>query len=206
MTTTFCVTDLSCVRQNKLLFANLSFSISAGEILLIEGPNGSGKSSLLKLLTGMSSPAHGDVCWQNQSIQSSADYLLQLHFIGHVNGIKLGLTVLENIALMQKLYSANSVEIDSVLTNLQLIEDKNTLAKHLSAGQQRRLALSKLFLFPRALWILDEPFTALDMQTQTLLTNALAKHVAQGGIAIVSSHHAITLSQTRTQSLRLAAC
>lgn len=198
------INNISCVRDRKLLFANLSIHLKNGDVLLVEGDNGSGKSSLLKLLCGLSHSEHGDILWNAQSIRNSATaFSEQLHYVGHTNGIKLGLTVLENLKLMQKLYGDNNASLDPVLFLLNLTSEKNVLAKNLSAGQKRRLALAKLFLFTRALWILDEPFTALDVSLQTLLTKKIEEHVALGGIAIVSSHHAIPFEKVRAQIVRL---
>ena len=202
---TFQISNLSCERQQKILFANLSLQLHAGDVLLVEGPNGSGKSSLLKLLCGLSPAEYGDIHWMNQSVLTT-DFSQQLHYIGHVNGIKLGLTVLENLQLMEKLFGSPQAHIDSVLTQLNLITEKHALAKNLSAGQKRRVGLAKLFLFPRQLWILDEPFTALDVQLQALIANKIEEHALQGGIAIVSSHHAIRFNQIQAQTLRLPLC
>ena len=205
---TFQVTNLSCERQQKILFADISFQLNNGNIMLVEGPNGSGKSSLLKLLSGLVTPDSGDIIWRDQSItHAHSEFFQQLHYIGHVNGIKLGLTVLENLQLMQTLFSdVASVEFDAVLSLLKLQSEKNTLAKYLSAGQKRRLALAKLFLFSRTLWIFDEPFTALDSDTQQLLTHKIEEHVLRGGIAIVSSHHAINFTTVQAQTLSLPLC
>lgn len=204
----FCVTQVSCIRQQRRLFANISFQLQSGEALLIEGPNGSGKSSLLKILTGLSTPAEGDVIWQGESIQQCREeYAQHLHYIGHTNGIKLGLTVTENLQLACHLSPSLSYSsITHVLSQFQLIDFKNKIARNLSAGQKRRVALAKLFLIPKKIWILDEPLTALDAETQTFFLTALENHLQQGGIAIISSHHTMTLHNANIKNLRLASC
>jgi len=185
--------NLSCIRQQHVLFDKISFQLNAGEVLLIEGSNGSGKSSLLRLLTGLATPAAGEILWRGQAIQDlRADYWEHLHYIGHTNGLKPGLSVIENIELMARLTNSNEMAatvVNSILSMLQLQHHKNTAAKKLSAGQKRRIALAKLFLLPKTLWLLDEPLTALDTQTQTIFLSHLDSHLQNGGIAVISSHH-----------------
>jgi len=202
------VRGLSCIRQQNPLFAHLSFQLNPGEALLIEGQNGSGKSSLLRLLTGLATSSAGEIFWRDQAIQDlRADYWDKLHYVGHMNGIKLGLTVTENLRLTAKLTSAREVqqtEIESVLSLLQLSVCKNIPAKNLSAGQKRRIALAKLFLVPKTLWLLDEPLTALDACTQSIFISQLEAHLQNGGIAVISSHHALELkNDINVRTLRL---
>lgn len=199
---------LSCVRQQQALFARLSFAVNPGEILLIEGPNGSGKSSLLRLLSGLSTPHEGDILWQGKSIHPLyANYGCDLHYLGHTNGIKLGLTVIENMQLACQLASASATQpYDSVLFLLQLHSYKNTLAKYLSAGQKRKLAFARLLLIPKPLWILDEPFTALDTASQEIVLQHLATHLSRQGICILSSHQPISFKHAMVKRLRLGPC
>ncbi len=190
------VTQLSCMRQQKYLFENISFELRAGEILLVEGANGSGKSSLLRLLTGLSMPDNGHILWKQQNIFSDVfTYRAQLHYVGHSNGIKLGLTVAENIKLMAQLSSTtcSTEKMELILSQLNLLSLQQQLTQHLSAGQKRRVALAKLFLFPKSLWIIDEAFTALDVAAQTFFLMQLDLHLQQDRIAIMSSHHALSL-------------
>lgn len=189
------VSNLSCVRQQQIIFRDISFSLSAGESLLVEGENGSGKSTLLRLLTGLSTPTSGHIYWQQQ-------YTEALHFIGHTNGIKLGLTVKENLQLLSHLNSTKLISLDETLEKLKLSAYQQTLTQQLSAGQKRRVALAKLFLFPKPIWILDEPLTALDVDTQLLFLKHLDQHLQQGGISVISSHHSIPSIKT----LRLTSC
>jgi heme exporter protein A len=200
--------NLGCIRQQKPLFANISFQLHSGEMLLIQGPNGSGKSSLLRLLTGLSTPFEGEILWYHEDIQKHLSaYWNNLHYIGHTNGIKPGLTVHENLKLAGHLrLTASPGNLSTILTQLQLHNHQQTLARFLSAGQKRRLALAKLFLFPRPLWILDEPLTALDANTQTFFLSCLEEHLHNSGIAIVSSHHPIHFNKAIVKSLRLELC
>lgn len=197
------IKNLSCQRQNNLLFSNLTFRLHAGEMLLITGGNGSGKSSLLRLIAGLATAHSGEVLWCEQPLQQS-EYKEHMHFIGHSNGLKLGLSVEENLQLAAKINdSVLSTDLDSVLFSLKLT--KSVLAKQLSAGQKRRAALARLVLLPKKLWLVDEPFTALDTATQQWFINQLQAHLTNGGICVMSSHHALP-SILSTQVLRMDAC
>lgn len=200
--------NLSCIRQQRLLFENISFQLESGEALLIEGPNGSGKSSLLRLLTDLSTPAAGEIFWRGNSIQNCRDeYISELHYIGHTNGIKSGLTVTENLQLAQRLsLTATTKDQEEILKQLQLSLYKNTPAKNLSAGQQRRIALARLFLIPKKLWLLDEPLTALDTATQQFFLANMEAHLLNGGIVVLSSHHPVNLNRATLKNLRLDTC
>jgi heme exporter protein A len=199
---------LSCCRQQKLLFQPISFTLAPKEILLIQGENGIGKSSLLRLLTGLSTASVGDLFWNHQPIATGTlnNYSQQFHYLGHHNGIKTGLSVKENLNLSQHLALAANAELETCLTLLNLQQHANTKAAHLSAGQQRRLALAKLFILPKPLWILDEPLTALDQASQKIILQALKKHSEQGGMSIITSHHSLSLDVSNLKTLRLSAC
>lgn len=211
------VDNVSCVRQYRLLFTPISFELHSAQLLIIEGANGSGKSSLLRLLSGLSTSPQGIISWQGTPIQNLQSlYWHDLHYISHANGIKPGLTILENLQLAAILSSTERNPLirpiydqAAILEHLQLTKYKNTFAKYLSAGQKRRLALAKLFLFFKPLWILDEPLTALDAPSQHLFLSHLQNHLQAGGLAIISSHHAIhfpTFSETSIKTLRLESC
>src|SRR3990167_7301219 len=154
---------LSCIRQNKPLFSNLSFELNAGEALLIKGPNGSGKSSLLRILAGLATPTHGEHLWCGEKIEDQRlHYFNHLHYISQNNGLKLELSIIENLQLAAHLALVQIPDLQTLLSQFQLLADQQTSVKYLSAGQKRRVALAKLFLIPKLLWILDEPLTALD--------------------------------------------
>lgn len=190
-------TNLCCVRQQKSLFTQLSFQVHANEALIVEGANGTGKSSLLRLLAGIATPATGEIHWHTAMPEN-------LHYISHTNGIKLGLTVKENLSLVCELANQTKNHIDTVLNDLQLLSHQATLTANLSAGQKRRMALARLYLIPKLVWILDEPLTALDAATQALFLSSLENHLSQGGAAIISSHHPIPSQRGNLQILRLS--
>jgi heme exporter protein A len=198
--------QLSCIRQGKAIFTPVNFSLCAGHALLVAGPNGAGKSSLLRLISGTATPAEGCINWNGASIHTSLlDYVSDLHYIGHTNGIRLGLTITENLQLAGNLSQHAIKDLDEILTLLQLSADKHTQAQYLSAGQKRRIALARLFLIPRSLWILDEPLTSLDVNTQTILLQQIEKHLGAGGLCIMTSHQPIAF-QMPLQQLQLAPC
>lgn len=203
---TLSVKELACIKNHQPLFRDLCFEINAGDVLWIEGCNGSGKSSLLRLLTGLATPTVGSIFWSGKSIKHlKTAYWRDLHYLSHTNGIKLGLTVIENLQLAAQLNLYSQPIQEDIFSLLQLNSHKNLQARYLSAGQKRRLALAKLILFPKPLWILDEPFTALDADTQNLFMTHLESHAKNGGMSIVSSHQSIHLNAP-IKKLRLPAC
>lgn len=200
------VVKVGCMRQQRILFSGLSLQLNSGEALVIEGENGCGKSSLLRIIAGIAAPLYGQVRWQQQLISQAAHiYWEQLHYLSHQNGLKLGLTVKENLLLRQHLGLVTQIDLTTVLNSLQLSAYQHTLVKHLSAGQKRKLALAKLFLFPKPLWILDEPLTALDLSTQQFFMTQLDLHLDHGGMAIISTHQPL-VSVRPIKSLRLPVC
>lgn len=199
------VINLSCVRQQQLIFKNISFELKAGELLLVEGPNGTGKSSLLKLLSGIATPIAGQMIWQDKPIEKNIqEYQHALHYVAHTNGLKLGLTVKENILLQQQLTAQATFDISHVLHSLALTHKQDAIVSQLSAGQKRRVALAKLFLISKSLWLLDEPLTALDQHSQHFFIEQLQMHLHRGGIAIISTHQDKLLSELCHKRLNLA--
>jgi heme exporter protein A len=200
-----CANQITCLRGEQLLFHSLSFSLPKATLLCIQGDNGVGKSSLLRLLCGFYEPSQGEILWQQQSIFSSvSQYKEQVHYIGHAAGIRMKLTVKENLLLAQHLFSQPlALRLEEVLTKLALQREINQKACDLSLGQQRKIALAKLLLFQKPIWILDEPLTALDANTQALFLALLREHVENGGIGIISSHQAIPVITKNIQQLNL---
>lgn len=191
----FKVKHLACIKGKQYLFRNLSFNLNSGELLLIQGVNGSGKSSLLKILAGLASCERGTIENKNG-----------LAYVGHLAGLKRGLTVLENIAMQLTLVKnfQEEAEIDLVLKNFGLTHVSDRLCQRLSMGQQRKVALAALVLKQKPVWILDEPFTALDKATIEILCDYMKSHLATGGIIIVASHAIEGIEAT--QQIELALC
>jgi heme exporter protein A len=192
------IEHLQCIRDDRILFDDLNFNLSAGQLLQIEGHNGSGKTSLLRILCGLTLPTEGIIHWNNQDIQEiKSDYWANLAYIGHANGVKAELTPLENLAMAQAL-AATPISIDLVeaLDQVGLYGFEDVPTRTLSAGQQRRVALARLLVTNNQLWILDEPFTALDKAAIRALEKRIDEHVNQGGIAILTSHHTVNCKDT----------
>ncbi len=186
--------DLACVRDDRILFENLNFSLDTGQLLHINGHNGSGKTSLLRILCGLSLPESGDILWQGQAIEDQYDaYLRELNYIGHHPGIKADLSALENLKMAQSMSAQPilGVDLDEVLDKVGLYGFEDIPARQLSAGQKRRVALARLWVGSAKLWVLDEPFTALDKKGIKMVEDKLLEHADKGGIAILTSHHVI---------------
>ena len=182
---------LACERDGRLLFERLDLQVSAGDMLQISGPNGSGKSSLLRLLAGLMQPSEGEVFIAGKALaRQRAELAQNLLWLGHAAGIKGLLTAEENLAWLCALHRPASLkQIRDALTAVGLRGFEDVPCHTLSAGQQRRVALARLFLNAPALWILDEPFTALDKQGVTQLERHLTQHCARGGMVILTTHH-----------------
>ena len=186
---------LRCERDERLLFEALDFRLRAGEVLQVAGPNGSGKTTLLRALAGLSSRVSGELLWRGQSLEAARwEFLRESLFIGHEPAVKPGLSPRENLRWHAALWQRTSGHgIDAVLARLGLARCMDTPAQHLSAGQRRRIALARLLLSPARLWILDEPFTAIDLDCVAQIEELVAAHAREGGAVLLTTHHRLAL-------------
>lgn len=196
---------LSCERDWRLLFERLDLRIAKGEMLQIAGPNGSGKTSLLRLLSGLMQPTAGEVLLHGRGLESQRGELARnLLWIGHAAGIKGLLTAEENLTWLCALHQPATTEaIWQALDAVGLRGFEDVPCHTLSAGQQRRVALARLYLSPPPLWILDEPFTALDKHGVAQLEKHLAAHCEQGGMVVLTTHHSLNKKPAEYREVHL---
>tara|TARA_R110000822_G_scaffold16670_5_gene56495 strand:- start:598 stop:1233 length:636 start_codon:yes stop_codon:yes gene_type:complete len=187
--------QLACERDQRELFDGVSLRLEPGEVLQVAGPNGSGKTSLLRILAGLLPPAAGDIGYGDQSIFKLAGrerWRRDRLFIGHAPAVKGALSAKENLAWLCALSQPASAEaIWQALDKVGLRGFEDVLCQHLSAGQQRRVALARLYLEAHPVWILDEPFTAIDRSGVAALEAHLLAHAANGGTVILTTHHSL---------------
>ncbi len=190
------IQSLECVRDDRLLFSDLNFSLAEAEVLQIEGANGCGKTSLLRIICGLRLAEAGQVLWNGESIVSNREnYYASMVYIGHLPCIKGDLTVLENVHSLldtRSLRLSNS-EIETVLEKVGLASYEDVPGKALSSGQRRRILLAFVELARAKLWILDEPLTALDVQGVDLMESMIIEHQQAGGSVIFTTHHGMQL-------------
>lgn len=199
--TVFGARKLTCVRGERVLFENLSFSLKPGEVLVVRGPNGSGKTSLLRLLAGFLGPEAGAFQWQGETARH-ARKLLQgsLHYLGHAQALKSHLTVLENLVLWARLYGARS-DFAQACGEVGLAGFEDFPVRFLSEGQRKRVNLARLIAVALPLWLLDEPVAGLDKGGQALLADLVKRHTAGGGMVVVATHQELDVTPARTLTL-----
>ncbi len=200
-----CVNQLTCERGYRELFNNLSFVLCPGEILHIKGENGTGKTSLLRILAGLALPVSGDVFFDGYDCRKyRSEYNEQIAFMGHKLGIKLELTPLENVLSYCHLAKPGSKQqVLEVLEKVGLYGFEDMYCNQLSAGQKRRVALAQALLSQARLWILDEPFTSLDVVGVDYFLLLIQQHVNQGGMVLLTTHQEIKLENCQARYLQL---
>lgn len=192
----FSVTHLSCSRGEKRLFSGVTFSLQPGQWLHLEGDNGVGKTSLLRLVCGLSALEEGEICWHQQSVdQNPQEFRANLAYLGHQLALKEDLTPLENLRADAAVAGRplSVTEALKALAQLGLRGREHLPVRVLSQGQKRRTALARLWVSTAKLWILDEPFVALDTTAQNALSEVINAHLANQGMVLLTSHQAVTL-------------
>lgn len=203
------VTGLGCLRGERRLFGGVSFRLEPGGLIWIQGSNGSGKTTLLRTLCGLTQAMAGEVRWRGETIQAlGEDYRRELTYIGHANGLKEDLSALENLRITAQL-AGQPVSGEAVAKALQgsgLGGREYLPVKFLSQGQRRRAALARLRLAsPRTLWLLDEPFNALDVAAVADMRQLMENHLAQGGMIALTTHQEVTVQAADVKTLWLNA-
>ncbi len=199
-----CVTDLACSRGERPLFRRLSFSLAAGQWLHVTGDNGAGKTTLLRTLVGLSTPDEGRITWQGQPVRGRReDYRRALCYLGHHTAVKDELTPIENLLTSAALdgHAVAETQAWDALKALGIARCGHQPTRQLSAGQKRRVLLARLLLRPATLWVLDEPFAALDVPAAEWLGQRLTQHLAAGGMALLTSHQPVPLPPGGTVAL-----
>ncbi|MCJ8270447.1 MAG: cytochrome c biogenesis heme-transporting ATPase CcmA [Psychrosphaera sp.] len=228
MSVAFSAKNLCCIRQDRCLFEGLGFELGSGEIVQVEGPNGAGKSSLLRILAGFLTPESGELYWgkegQGQELgRDRSEFNEDLLFIGHKAAINPHMSAIENVQFWMQLHYSqphnsqphNSQEHDShkslpttdeifdLLGRLGLVGLEDVPTSQLSAGQQRKVALARLWLSKAKFWILDEPFTAIDKKGVSGLQVKFQQHLDSGGMIVLTTHQDLTASFERLKTVRL---
>lgn len=201
------VKELCAIRDERILFENLSFTIDSGELVQVEGRNGTGKTTLLRIITGLGDRDEGDIFWNQETIESSRDsYHQDLMFLGHQTGVKRELTAFENLNFYQSIHGTKNVTKDALynaLLKVGLAGREDVPVGQLSAGQQRRVALARLWLSEQKLWILDEPLTAIDKQGVKVLESLFLNHAENGGIVILTTHQDMFADNPKLRKIKL---
>jgi heme exporter protein A len=202
------VRDLECVRGDHRLFSGLNFTLQGGELMRLHGANGSGKTSLLRTVCGLLEPVAGEVLWQGGNIRAQRDeFNAVLTYLGHHNGVKAELTGFENLRISNAL-GGNEVSDERIYDALERIglggrEDLPTQV--LSQGQKRRVALARLLLSEAKLWVLDEPFTALDVGAVEMLSGLIGGHLQKGNTVIFTTHQEVEIRAEVRREINLDA-
>jgi heme exporter protein A len=196
--------ELACRRGGEWLFADMSFEIYPGQLVWLQGQNGRGKTSLLRLLVGLAEPDRGTLSWHGEPLREAPDFKENLVYIGHTNGLKDDLTVTESLQFLARLHNRDDspLSVSSALHTLAMQHRAQVLVRTLSQGQRRRVALARLALERRpSLWVLDEPFDALDAEGIRVVNRLLLAHTARGGCVFLTSHLPLSLDASRVHPL-----
>lgn len=191
------VNKLQCIRGDRELFTDLTFELESNQLMMLEGRNGSGKTTLLRTLCGLYVADQGEVLWNGSPIKEQDEaFRRDLLYLGHLNGIKADLSVLENLRINCLLANeiVDDAELMQALDTIGLYAFEDYPTGQLSQGQKRRVALARLLISKANLWILDEPFVALDVAAVELLQSIIANHVDNGGMVILTTHQEVPLT------------
>jgi heme ABC exporter, ATP-binding protein CcmA len=198
------VNQLTCLRGERRLFQQLTFELPEGQWLQVQGANGAGKTTLLRVVAGLVAPQEGQVTWRSQPIRENRDqWNRDLLYLGHHAALKEELTAVENLSYGLGLegFSSSPEQLNAALHQFGLKDREYLPVRYLSAGQRRRVLLTRLLVRPASVWVLDEPYTALDVQATAFLSTVIETHLERGGCAILTSHQTLGLHPGRMVSL-----
>jgi heme exporter protein A len=183
--------NLACVRGERLIFSDIEFALDAGEVLVVTGANGSGKTSLLRIVCGLLEAAAGEIRWNGSSARALGDdFFAELAYLGHHNGLKDDLSATETMRVWA---GVSGITVDraaarQALARMGLAGREDLPVRWLSQGQKRRAAIARLLVAERPLWVLDEPLAGLDRASTVTVEALLQEHLANGGMAILTTH------------------
>ena len=200
------VQQVTAIRDDRVLFAQLSFEAKSGDLIQIEGRNGTGKTTLLRIIAGLGDKEEGDILWEGTDVERDRDTFHQnLLFLGHQTGVKKDLSGLENLQFYQSVFglSHDRQTLFDALAQVGLAGREDIPVSQLSAGQQRRVALARLWLTNQKLWILDEPLTAIDKQGVKVLESLFLSHANQGGIVLLTTHQDMFIDNPKLRKITL---
>jgi heme exporter protein A len=190
--------DLAAVRGGRTVFERASFAVSAGELFAVTGPNGAGKSTLLRLIAGLLQPAAGSLALDPPEEDGIRR---QVHYLGHLDALKPGLSLAENLGFWRRLWAGEGATVDAALGSVGLAGLGGLPVAVLSAGQKRRAAIARMLLASRPIWLLDEPTAALDEAAEAMLGRLIGRHLGAGGMVIAATHRDLPLAPTGSLAL-----
>jgi len=186
--------NIAFERDDVPLFSGVNFQLHTSQAMQVKGANGIGKTTLLRILATSLTPTEGEVLWQNRKLEKQhVQFRRDMLYLGHSSGVKLSLTPRENLHWFFRIFPKSREDINAALHHVKLQGYENVPCHTLSAGQLRRVALARLYLSTASLWIMDEPFTAIDIDGVALLETLMASHLRSGGAIVVTSHQQLAL-------------
>jgi heme exporter protein A len=194
---------LSVMRGDRMVVTQLTFCVDGGEALVLTGPNGAGKTTLIRCIAGLLKPSAGQVRLEGGQPERTLGE--ECHYVGHLNGVKASLTVAENATFWSRYLGGALADIGPALATFGLDAARDLPAGYLSAGQRRRLALARLLLAARPVWLLDEPAVSLDTAAQRMLATVVDAHLATGGMVVAATHMPLGFARSRDLELGVAA-
>jgi heme exporter protein A len=203
--TTFEGRDLTCVRGERLVLDGTSFRVAAGGALILTGPNGAGKSTLLRLMAGLMRPVAGALSWAGADVNEDQEaHRARIAYVGHADAVKPALSVIENVRFWAELSGTGGMSPGEALAAVGIGHLADLPARYLSAGQRRRVGLTRMLTSPATIWLLDEPTTSLDAAASEALGSLIETHRQRGGVVVVSTHTDLGLADADTLALGAA--